>query len=706
MQNRKGEKKMRDLLKTLFYAMLIAAFLSSTSIVFADVNLSSFPRLDDNYQVTCPDEDTIMAKARAGEIDTAYDLRVQANNEELQGYGWTLSTNLGYGFHYVGMNCRDVCPDTAGSIQDIGRAPGDSLFPMNLSAFRFALHLIVGGEFMDAAVSETFGWTQVRIDTIPSPAGAPYYNPDLTFPKDDAEAYRILTETGFSNASGYWENTNPDIGPVGEIRPVTNPLGILGCPEAALSTSLMSAKFAAEWQKFFGKMSDGTTELFYYFEYPWTTMSDMSWIQRDQDMWGAGWHVGRDPDYLYYFFHTDFIGIDDYNMPGISDPLLDEYTYAMVNGRFTNGTYITTQEKLIEVAFLAQEMLFYLQPYLIDYCEVTPCVYSPGVTGWIENLGYGSHESAFTHEWIHWTDLTKTGIRFCNPGPPGGLNPGWASTVYEWNILGEIYSGLFTIEPFEHRDVMWAANNYVVEPWSDAGLGVDYGQKVTFYLRQGITWHDGDPVTADDVIFSWDTIANLTLGRFSSIYTTYEYAEKVNDYEVNVYMDATGLYIIYDYAGAALLFPEVIWGPLWASDDTAAKTFEPWNVKYDDHTGSTGHGDLTCLIGTGAFVFIEWDQIAGVAWLKANRPFTIDRADPPLHIEYTGSYFAGNFLREDVNFDGKVNILDLSSAALAFGANPAHERWYYGQCDIDADLEVNIIDLAKIALQWQATTLP
>jgi hypothetical protein len=48
---------MRDLLKKLFIAMLIAAFLSSTSIAFADVDLDNFPRLDDNYQVTCPDED-------------------------------------------------------------------------------------------------------------------------------------------------------------------------------------------------------------------------------------------------------------------------------------------------------------------------------------------------------------------------------------------------------------------------------------------------------------------------------------------------------------------------------------------------------------------------------------------------------------------------------------------------------------------------
>lgn len=696
---------MRDVLKLLLSTVLIVAFLSSTTIVFADVKIDNFPRLDDNYQVTCPDEAAIMAKARAGEIDTAVDIRVAANVEELSGYGWTISTNLGYGFHYVGVNCRDVCPDTAGSIQDIGRSPGDSLFPMNISAFRFALHLIVGGEFMDAAVSEVFGWTQVRIDTIPSPAGAPYYNPELTFPKDDAEAYRILTEVGFSNASGYWENTNPDIGPVGEIRPVTNPIGILGCPEAATSTSLMSLKFADEWKKFFGKMSDGTTELFYYFEYPWTTMSDIYADQRDQDMWGAGWGVGRDPDYLYVFFHTDFIGIGGYNMPGISDPVLDELLYALANWRFTNGTYITTAEKLIEVAWLAQEMLFYLQPYLIDYCEVTPAAYSPGAKSWVENLGYGSHESAFTHEWIHWDDLTKTGIRFCNPGPPGGLNPGWASTVYEWNILGEIYDGLFTIDPFGHQDIMWAAKDYVVEPWSDAGLGVEYGQKVTFYLREGITWHDGDPVTADDVIFSWDTIANLSLARFSTIYTTYIKAEKINDYEVDLYMDATG-YVIYDYAGAALLFPEKIWAQLWGPDDTAAETFEPWNVRYDDHTGETGHGDLTCLVGTGAWVFIEWDMVAGVAWLKANRPFTIDRASPSLHIEYTGTYFAGSFLREDVDFSGRVDIIDLAIGGAAFGAKPGHPRWAYGRVDTDNDLEVTIIDLAKIAKHWYAKTLP
>ena len=697
---------MRDVLKILLSVTLIVTFLSSSTLVFAKVNIDNFPRLDNNYQRTCEDEDTIMAKARAGEIDTAYDIRVAANIEELRDeYDWTISTNLGYGFHYVGMNCRDVCPDTAGSIQDIGRLPGDPLFPMNISAFRFSLHLIVGGEFMDAAVSEVFGWTQVRIDTIPSPAGAPYYNPELIFPKDDAEAYRILTSVGFSNASGYWENTNPDIGPVGEIRPVDNPIGILGCPEAATSTSLMSMKFADEWKKFFGKMSDGTTDLFYYYEYPWVTCLDMFWIQRDVDMWGAGWRVGRDPDYLYVFFHTDFIGIDDYNTPGISDPELDELLYALANWRFTNGTYITTSEKLIEVAWMAQELLFYLQPYLIDYCEVSPAAYSPGVKCWVENLGYGSHESAYTHEWIHWDDLDKTDINFCNPGPPGTLNPGYSASVYEWNILGEIYNGLFTIEPFKHNDIMWAAKDYAVEPWSDPELGVEYGQKVTFYLRQGITWHDGDPVTADDVIFSWDTIANLSMGRFSTIYTTYIKAEKINNYEVDVYMNATG-YIIYDYAGAALLFPEPVWAPLWGPDDTAAKTFEPWKVKYDDHTGQTGHGDLTCLIGTGPWVFIEWDIVAGVAWLKANRPFTIDRADPPLYIEYTGTYWAGNFIREDLNFDGIVDIFDAVILAGSAGAIKGHPRWDYGRADINHDGIVDIFDAVRLAGKAGSVTLP
>ena len=38
------------------------------------------------------------------------------------------------------------------------------------------------------------------------------------------------------------------------------------------------------------------------------------------------------------------------------------------------------------------------------------------------------------------------------------------------------------------------------------------GDTITYALRDGVTWHDGTPFSADDVVFTFDTIAKNSLG--------------------------------------------------------------------------------------------------------------------------------------------------------------------------------------------------
>jgi peptide/nickel transport system substrate-binding protein len=40
----------------------------------------------------------------------------------------------------------------------------------------------------------------------------------------------------------------------------------------------------------------------------------------------------------------------------------------------------------------------------------------------------------------------------------------------------------------------------------DAGEPVDDGKTYTFKIRQGIKWHDGSTLSADDVVASWKKI--------------------------------------------------------------------------------------------------------------------------------------------------------------------------------------------------------
>jgi ABC-type transport system substrate-binding protein len=64
--------------------------------------------------------------------------------------------------------------------------------------------------------------------------------------------------------------------------------------------------------------------------------------------------------------------------------------------------------------------------------------------------------------------------------------------------LGHVFSGLATLDP-----------NLQVQPDLAAGWEVsEDGLVYTFYLRENATFHDGTPVTARDIIYSWERAAD------------------------------------------------------------------------------------------------------------------------------------------------------------------------------------------------------
>jgi hypothetical protein len=56
-------------------------------------------------------------------------------------------------------------------------------------------------------------------------------------------------------------------------------------------------------------------------------------------------------------------------------------------------------------------------------------------------------------------------------------------------------------------------------------------------------------------------------------------------------------------------------------------------------------------------------------------------------------------IQGDVNADGRVNILDVTIAARAFGTRQGNERWN-ANADMDENGVINIIDLSAIAKEY------
>ncbi len=106
-----------------------------------------------------------------------------------------------------------------------------------------------------------------------------------------------------------------------------------------------------------------------------------------------------------------------------------------------------------------------------------------------------------------------------NQNDPDTLDPSKATGSWESNILGDLFLGL-TTEDAHSDPIPGAAESWTV---SDDGL------VWTFKLRQGATWSDGVPVTADDFVFSFRRQMDpKTASQYASMLYDIKGAEAVN----------------------------------------------------------------------------------------------------------------------------------------------------------------------------------
>ncbi len=77
-------------------------------------------------------------------------------------------------------------------------------------------------------------------------------------------------------------------------------------------------------------------------------------------------------------------------------------------------------------------------------------------------------------------------------------NPIYATTEVDASVSRLLFSGLLT----------YSADNQLVADLAEDWSVDETGKVYTVHLRQGVTWHDKRPVTADDVVFTYQTIQN------------------------------------------------------------------------------------------------------------------------------------------------------------------------------------------------------
>ena len=167
----------------------------------------------------------------------------------------------------------------------------------------------------------------------------------------------------------------------------------------------------------------------------------------------------------------------------------------------------------------------------------------------------------------------------------GTLNPHLADDVLTGIVVGSIFESLVGINP---------TNGFPAPGLADYWELADDGVTYTFHLDPNATWHDGEPVTADDVVFSFEaTLDPDSLGGYQStvggVLASYR---ALDDHTVELVARSPSAVFIENSALAVPIVPRHLWEHIPPSD---------WGAD----PGSTGQ-DPDRVIGSGPFRFVEW----------------------------------------------------------------------------------------------------
>jgi peptide/nickel transport system substrate-binding protein len=108
----------------------------------------------------------------------------------------------------------------------------------------------------------------------------------------------------------------------------------------------------------------------------------------------------------------------------------------------------------------------------------------------------GTDDAGFQEEKIDLEPVAGDAIVVASIGDAKRLNPIIANDSASGDINGQVFNGLIRYDKDLHYE------GELAESWEIS----DDGLVFTFHLRPGVKWHDGEPFTAEDVLFSYQKL--------------------------------------------------------------------------------------------------------------------------------------------------------------------------------------------------------
>jgi len=178
-------------------------------------------------------------------------------------------------------------------------------------------------------------------------------------------------------------------------------------------------------------------------------------------------------------------------------------------------------------------------------------------------------------------------------GEPETLDPARAEAGnYGDNAIIQVYEFLVDIGPDGPEPVPMLATDV---PTQENGLVSEDGLTYTFPIREGVTFHDGTDLTAEDVEFSWDRVIEMDLpeGQASTLTDIISDTRVVDDYTFEVTLDRPAGWFLSSVVN---------------STPAAIVSMDAVEANGGVVPGEPNEFMDTNVVGTGPYELVSWDR--------------------------------------------------------------------------------------------------
>ena len=201
-----------------------------------------------------------------------------------------------------------------------------------------------------------------------------------------------------------------------------------------------------------------------------------------------------------------------------------------------------------------------------------------------------------------WTPLEVTplgdsrSLTIGSPQEPDNINPLASTSVWGWKWMRMVYDKLVRLSP-DIEPLPWAASS--IDAVDETTIDV--------VLRSGMTFHDGEPVTPEDVKFTFDYYIEQEFGYFAAFLAPIDTVETIGDDTVRFNLSEPSATFITVTLSQIPILPSHLWADIGDPDELAP--------------------DAIPTVGSGPFVHDRYDRGEYMRMTRFGDHFAADDID-------------------------------------------------------------------------------